>query len=93
MISLPAWVSKWESQRRSERLKATVVTRRNRAGAIGQRAGWGGGTKGGHGGKLASPEDAAGWASCAPGGPTVREIAAAVGLSKSQVGRLLSTRA
>jgi hypothetical protein len=41
-----SWVAKCESQRKSDRLRAKVQTRRNRAGALGQRTGWGGGSKG-----------------------------------------------
>jgi DNA invertase Pin-like site-specific DNA recombinase len=89
MIALQSWTAKWESQRKSERMKAKAVTKRNRAGALGQRATWGGGTKGGHGGVLASPEDLARVKALRAEGKTVREIAGVIGLSRSQVGRLL----
>jgi DNA invertase Pin-like site-specific DNA recombinase len=93
LLSLLAWVAKWESQRKSERLKAKVVTKRNRAGALGQRAGWGGGTKGGHGGVLASAEDVARVRALKAGGASVRAIGRALGLSKSQVQRILAAPA
>lgn len=41
MVALLAWVAKWESERRSERLKAKAVAKRNRAEALGERALWG----------------------------------------------------
>jgi len=89
MVAMLSWVAKWESQRKSERLKAKVATKRNRAGALGQRAGWGGGAKGGHGGVLASTEDVARVRELRADGKTLRAIAIETGLSKSQVGRLL----
>ena len=90
MLSLIAWVGKWESQRKSDRLKAKVVTKRNRAGALGQRAGWGGGTKGGHGGVLASAEDVERARALKAGGASLRAIGRELGLSKSQVQRILA---
>lgn len=92
MVALLSWLATWESQRRSDRLKATVRARRNRAGAIGQRAKWGGGGKDSHGGHLATEDDVACAHELRAAGKTVREIAAAVGLSKSQVGRLLAAK-
>jgi DNA invertase Pin-like site-specific DNA recombinase len=41
MVALLAWVARWESERRSERLKAKAVAKRNRAEALGERALWG----------------------------------------------------
>lgn len=93
MVSLLAWVARWESSRKSERLKAKANSKRNRAGALGQRAGWGGGTKGSHGGVLASAEDVERVRALRSAGKTVRAIAAETGLSKSQVGRLLDSAA
>lgn len=93
MIALLSWLAKWESERKSERLKATVRTRRNRAAAIGQRAGWGGGARGSRGGVLASAEDVARVVALKAEKKSVRAIAAATGLSKSQVQRLLARRA
>jgi DNA invertase Pin-like site-specific DNA recombinase len=93
MIALLSWLAKWESERKSERLKATVRTKRNRAAALGKRAGWGGGTRGGNGGALASAEDIERVHALKRDGRSVRAIAAEVGLSKSQVGRILETPA
>lgn len=89
MIALLSWLAKWESQRKSDRLKATVRTRRNRAASLGQRAKWGGGA----GSQLASDTDVARVRELKAQGLTVRAIASEVGLSKSQVGRILAGRA
>ena len=62
---------------------------RNRSAALGQRATWGGGTKGSAGGVLASPQDVARARELRAAGKSVRAVAAELGLSKSQVGRLL----
>lgn len=93
MVAMLSWVAKWESQRKSDRLKAKVVTKRNRAGAIGQRARWGGGAKGSAGGVLASVEDMERIHELHAAGCSIREFAKQLGLSKSQVGRLIATRA
>jgi DNA invertase Pin-like site-specific DNA recombinase len=82
MIAMLSWVARWESQRKSERLKAKVQTKRAHADAIGQRALWGRG-------RLATDEDAARVRELKAEGRTMRAIAAAVGISKSQVQRLL----
>ena len=92
ILSLLAWVAQQESDRRSERMKAKVSAKRNRAAALGQRATWGGGAKGGHGGKLASADDMDRARRLQAEGESVRAIASALGLSKSQVGRLLADR-
>lgn len=83
MISLIAWVARWESERKSERLRAKVRTKRSRSEVIGQRAIWGRG-------KLASEEDISRVRELRAAGRSVREIATETGLSKSQVGRLLA---
>ena len=90
LVSTLAWISKWESQRKSERMRAKAATKRNRASALGQRASWGGGAKGSRGGVLASAEDVVRVRALKAEHKSVREIAAATGLSKSQVGRLLN---
>ena len=89
MIALLSWLAKWESERKSERLKATVRTRRNRAASLGQRAKWGGR----EGSQLASDADVGRVRELRRAGKSVRAIAADVGLSKSQVGRMLAGRA
>ena len=86
-----SWVAKWESQRKSERLKAKAATKRHRAGAIGHRATWGGGTKRSHGGVLASARDVEQVQALKGDGNSVRDIGRKLGLSKSQVQRLLAT--
>lgn len=82
MLSLVAWVAKWESERKSERLKAKAAEKRRRAAAIGQRAKWGMGS-------LASLEDRARVMALRASGGTVRGIAGDTGLSKSQVQRII----
>ena len=70
----------------TERLKAKVQSKRQKAEQLGQRALWGRG-------KLASDEDAERVRALKAGGKSVRAIAAETGLSKSQVARLLSRAA
>ena len=83
MISLLAWVAKWESERRSQRVKASVSTKRVRTASLdSRRAVWAGG-------HLASDVDIGQARSLREGGATIREVAAQLGLSKSAVGRLL----
>ncbi len=90
MIALQSWIARWDSQRKSERMKAKAQSKRNRAGALGQRATWGGGAKGGHGGVLASSADMDQMHQLKASGMSVRAIAHELRLSKSQVGRLLT---
>lgn len=81
-VALFAWVAQQESVRKSERLKAKAVTKRNRAEALGQRADWGRG-------KMPTDADKAkAWALKAAG-KTQRQIAGELGLSKSTVARVL----
>ena len=82
MVAMMSWVAKWESQRKSERLKAKVHSKKLKAEQLGQRALWGRG-------HVASDADVARVRELRATGLTVREIAAETGLSKSQVGRLL----
>lgn len=84
MLSIIAWAARWESQRKSDRLKAKVATKRARAEVIGQRAVWGVG----HVASLAEVDRAR---ALRAGGKSVRTIAAEIGVSKSQVGRLLAS--
>ena len=81
LLSIVAWVGRWESQRKSERLRAKVASKRAAAANLGQRALWGRG-------RLASDEDAALVADMRQAGHSVREVARLVGLSKSQVARM-----
>ena len=86
LLSIIAWAARWESQRKSDRLKAKVVTKRARSEVIGQRAVWGVG----HVASLAEVDRAR---ALRGEGKSVRTIAAEIGVSKSQVGRLLATAA
>ncbi|MBE2253873.1 MAG: recombinase family protein, partial [Myxococcus sp.] len=81
LLSIVAWAARWESQRKSERLKAKVKTKRNRAESLGQSARWGRG-------RLASEEEIAKVRDLRALGRSVRAISAAVGISKSQVQRI-----
>lgn len=85
LLSIIAWAARWESQRKSDRLKAKVQTKRARAEVLGQRAVWGVG-------HVATATLAEVERACAlrADGKSVRAIAAELGLSKSQVGRLLA---
>ena len=82
LLSLVSWIAKQESQRKSERLRAKVASKRARSEQLGQRGVWGAG-------HLASDSDVARVRALAAAGKTVRAIAVEVELSKSQVGRLI----
>lgn len=82
LLSIIAWAAKWESQRKSERLRARVVLKRSRAGALGQRARWGRGV-------VATTSEVDRVSELHSSGLSVRQIAVELGVSKSQVGRLL----
>src|SRR5581483_351037 len=41
LLSIIAWAAKWESERKSQRLRAKVDTKRARASKLGHRASWG----------------------------------------------------
>jgi DNA invertase Pin-like site-specific DNA recombinase len=82
LLSLVAWTARWESQHKSDRLRAKVQSKRARAAVIGARALWGAG-------HLASEADAERIRALRATGLSIRKIAEQVGLSKSQVGRLL----
>lgn len=84
LLSIIAWAARWESQRKSERLKAKVASKRARAESLGQRARWGRGV-------VASLAEIARVHELRDAGGTVRSIATATGLSKSQVGRILAS--
>jgi DNA invertase Pin-like site-specific DNA recombinase len=84
MISLLSWIAKWESQRKSERLKASAQTKRARVGSLeGRRAVWGPG-------HLASASEIAAARELRAGGASLRAIASRLWLSKSAGGRLLA---
>jgi DNA invertase Pin-like site-specific DNA recombinase len=85
MLSIIAWAAKWESERRSERLKARVLEKRTAAGKLGQRARWGRGVS-------ATAAEVARVHELRGAGWTVRTIGAELGLSKSQVSTILRVR-
>lgn len=81
LLANAAWHAKWESQRRSDRLVAKATSKRTRSASLGERAIWGPG-------RLATPAEVEAVKEAA-GKESVRAIAARLGLSKSQVGRIL----
>lgn len=83
LASFTAWMANRESARKSERVRAKRDAKVNRAAAIGQNATWGVGV-------LATPGQVEGIWSARDAGQSVRGIAAAVGVSKSQVSRVLA---
>jgi DNA invertase Pin-like site-specific DNA recombinase len=85
MLSIIAWAARWESQRKSDRLKAKVATKRARSEVLGQRARWGRGV-------VASDAEVARAHALRLEGMSVRSISTALGVSKSQVGRILHQR-
>lgn len=82
MLQTMAWFAKWESERRSQRLRAKVEAKRNRAAALDERGRWGRG-------RLASNDEIAKARFLREAGNTIRGIASLLGLPKSQVGRML----
>jgi DNA invertase Pin-like site-specific DNA recombinase len=84
LLSIVSWAARWESQRKSERLKAKAAAKRARSAALGQNARWGRG-------KLASREQVEQVQDLRRAGVSIREIGRAVGVSKSQVGRIISS--
>ncbi len=82
LLSIMAWMARWESQRRSQRLKARAASKRARAEAGGGRARWGRG-------KMASNADKMLVARLRSRGSTIRQIAAQTGLSVGAVHNLL----
>lgn len=82
LLSMIAWCARWESQRKSDRVRAKAQSKRARAASLGERAVWGAG-------HLASDADIERIWALAAAGRSVRAIAAEVGISKSQIGRLL----
>jgi DNA invertase Pin-like site-specific DNA recombinase len=85
LLSIVAWAARWESQRKSERLKAKAATKRARSNSLGQNARWGRG-------HLASDSDIRQVMELRERGVSLRAIGAAVGLSKSQVQRICRDR-
>jgi DNA invertase Pin-like site-specific DNA recombinase len=79
VASMMAWVAQQESERKSQRVRAKVRAKRNRARVLGQSAKWGKGV-------LATPEQMR--QVLAMRGVPVRAVARQLGLSKSQVHRI-----
>jgi DNA invertase Pin-like site-specific DNA recombinase len=82
MLSLMAWNARWESEHRSQRLKAAYANKRTWARNGGGRARWGRGL-------VASLEDYEEIRHLRVEGLSVRAIAAKIGLSKSNVADIL----
>lgn len=82
MVALLAWVAKWESRRKSDRLRAKAAANRNRAEAGGGRAQWGRG-------RMATNSDVAQIAKLRAEGRTYREISAEIGLSLGTISRIV----
>lgn len=82
LLALVAWSAHWESQRKSDRLRAKVTRKRDVAARLGERARWGRG-------KLPLVSDVEDFCARRAAGATVREIAAATGFSKSTVANYL----
>lgn len=83
LLALIAWTAKQESARRSDRLRAKASAKRNRAAVVGERAIWGRG-------RLASPAEVEEVRRRSSAGESTRHIARSLGISKSQVARLLA---
>jgi DNA invertase Pin-like site-specific DNA recombinase len=84
MVALLSWVAKWESERRSQRLKAKAEAKRNQVASGGGRARWGRGS-------LPSHEDELRIRELVGSGKSVRAVAAETGFSKSTVHRVASS--
>ena len=80
LLLLLSWVAKWESQRKSERLKAKAATKRHRAENGGGRARWGRG-------RMPTDEDLAEMTSLRASGTSLRAIAAKLGIPLATVHR------
>lgn len=76
-----AWIADMESRRKSDRLKAKAVAKREQSHRLGQRGRWGRGY-------LATPVQVEKVVELLASGQTVRSVAAATGVSKSQVARI-----
>lgn len=85
MISLLAWAAKWESERRSQRLRAKAEASRNRAAGGGGRATWGRG-------KLPTHEDQARVRALVAAGASYRAVQREVGFSLSTISRIVRSQ-
>lgn len=82
MVALLAWVAKWESQRKSERLRAKAAANRNRAEGGGGRARWATGF-------MATSTDIARAHELRSTGATLRAIATELHLGLGTIHRIL----
>lgn len=85
MVGTFAYLARQESDDKSARVNLKKESKRNRAAALGQRATWGRGT-------MATPAEEERVVELARAGQSVRGIAAATGVSKSQVSRITTRR-
>lgn len=85
MLTLLAWVAKWESGRRSDRLKARAASKRAHATVLGERARWGRG-------RMANDADVERALELRANGRSIRTIAADLGLSIGATHALLHQR-
>jgi DNA invertase Pin-like site-specific DNA recombinase len=84
LLSIIAWAARWESERKSQRLRTKVESKRARAEVIGQRARWGRGA-------VATWAEVARVRELRATGRSVREIAREVGVSRLQMARFLAS--
>lgn len=82
LLPIIAWVGKWESQRKSDRLTAKAATKRQAAGKLGQRALWGRGY-------MATDDERAQVMELRERGESIRSIARRLELSVGNVHRIL----
>ena len=82
MLSIRSWAARWESERRSQRLRAAASARRNRAEAGGGRATWGSG-------KMPTRSDVTRILRLRAKGRTLRAIAEEVDLSLGLVHKVV----
>lgn len=80
ILALIAWAAKWDSGRKSDRQVAKATQKRDSSGRLGQRAVWGKG-------RMATPAEVA--TILARRDEGIRPLARELGLSKSQVERIL----
>lgn len=83
LLSLRAWMAEQESNRISDRVRAAVRSKRNRAGVLNERATWGEG-------ELATPLELEMIHHFTDLGYSRREVAKRLDLSKSQVQRIVA---
>ena len=85
MLSLIAWAAKWESQRKSDRVKARYATNANRAEAGGGKARWGRGV-------VPTSQDRARVSALVAQGLSARAISRETGIPRATVNRLVAQR-